>query len=120
RIRAVLRRSGRAPKAVEVLETGVVRLIPSAREALCEGNALTLTTVEYDILEFLIRSAGRTVSRDELTAALYRCRSSPFDRELDVHISNLRKKLGPHGALIRTVRGVGYLFRSDPEEAGGD
>ena len=119
RIRAVLRRAGRAPVAVEVLEAEGVRLIPSAREARCEGADVTLTTVEYDILEFLLRAAGRTVSRDELTAALYRRRASPFDRALDVHISNLRKKLGRHGASIRTVRGVGYLFRSGPGEQGG-
>lgn len=80
---------------------------------------MTLTTVEYDILEFLLRAAGRTVSRDELTAALYRRRASPFDRALNVHISNLRKKLGRRGASIRTVRGVGYLFRSGPGEQGG-
>ena len=47
-----------------------------------------------------------------------RRRASPFDRALDVHISNLRKKLGRHGASIRTVRGVGYLFRSGPGERG--
>jgi two-component system response regulator CpxR len=119
RIRAVLRRTGRAPRAVEALEAGAVRLIPSAREVRVDGAPVDLTTVEYDILEFLARAAGRTVSRDELTAALYRRRASPFDRALDVHISNLRKKLGPHGALIRTVRGVGYLFRDGPEAGGG-
>jgi two-component system response regulator CpxR len=73
---------------------------------------LNLTTTEYDILEQLVRSAGRTVSRDELVALLYQRRATPFDRALDVHVSHLRKKLGPDGALIRTVRGVGYLFGS--------
>jgi two-component system, OmpR family, response regulator CpxR len=115
RIHAVLRRSGQAPRAAEVLEEGRVRLIPTAREALCEGTAVALTTVEYDILEFLVRAAGRIVSRDELTVALYQRRASPFDRAVDVHVSHLRKKLGRHGSLIRTVRGVGYLFRSGPE-----
>jgi two-component system response regulator CpxR len=115
RIHAVLRRVGQAPRAVEVLEAGGVRLFPSARETLCDGAAVALTTVEYDILEFLVRAAGRIVSRDELTTALYQRRASPFDRAVDVHISHLRRKLGRHGALIRTVRGVGYLFRSGPE-----
>jgi two-component system response regulator CpxR len=119
RIRAVLRRAGRAPKEAEVLEAGGVRLIPSAREALSDGEAISLTTVEYDTLEFLVRAAGRVVSRDELTAALYRRRASPFDRSLDMHISNLRKKLGRHGSLIRTVRSVGYLFCVGPEAPGG-
>jgi two-component system response regulator CpxR len=115
RVRAVLRRAGRAPSPVDVLEVGGVRLVPAAREALCEGSGLALTTAEFDVLEFLVRAAGRVVSRDELTAALYHRRASPFDRALDVHVSNLRKKLGRHGSLIRTVRGVGYLFRPGPE-----
>jgi two-component system response regulator CpxR len=54
------------------------------------------------------------VSRDELTAALYRRRASPFDRAIDVHVSRLRKKLGRFGSRIRTVRGVGYLYRFGP------
>lgn len=115
RMRALMRRAGRFPTMPETLTAGPIRLIPSGREAQCEGAVLELTTVEYDLLEFLVRAAGRVVSREELTAALYRRRANPFDRALDVHVSNLRKKLGEHGALIRTVRGVGYLFRSEPE-----
>ncbi len=88
------------------------------REASSDGALLTLTTVEYDILEFLVNAAGRVVSRDELTAALYRRRATKFDRTLDMHICNLRKKLDRHSALIGTVRGVGYLFRSVPEPPG--
>jgi two-component system response regulator CpxR len=110
RIRAVLRRSGQSPKEVESLEAGGVRLLPSAREVFAGGTAVMLTTVEYDILEFLLHAAGRVVSRDELSIALYRRRSAQFDRSIDVHISNLRRKLGRHGGLIRTVRSVGYLF----------
>ncbi len=111
RIRAVLRRVGAGPKEADVLEAGGIKLIPSAREALFEGSPLALTTVEYDILEFLVHAAGRIVPRAELMAALYRRRSTRFDRTLDMHVCNLRKKLGPSGSLIRTVRGVGYLFR---------
>ena len=53
--------------------------------------------------------------RDELTAALYQRRATKFDRTLDMHICNLRKKLGGHGSLIGTVRGVGYLCRLGPD-----
>ena len=60
-----------------------------------------------------LQAAGRVVTRDELTASLYRRRASPFDRAVDMHVSNLRKKLGARGDRIRTVRGVGYLFRAD-------
>jgi two-component system response regulator CpxR len=119
RIRAVLRRSGQISKDAEILEAGGVKLIPSAREALSDGLPVALTTVEYDILEFLVNSAGRVVSRDELMAALYRRRSTPFDRTLDMHICNLRRKLGRHGPLIRTVRSVGYLFQAGVDTGGG-
>ncbi len=115
RIRAVLRRTSRIPTTGELIEAGGIKLITKAREVVCEGTALAVTTVEYDILEYLVRAAGRIVSRDELTAALYRRQATPFDRVLDMHISNLRKKLGRHGSLIHTVRGVGYLFRTSLE-----
>ncbi|WP_099092002.1 response regulator transcription factor [Paludisphaera borealis] len=114
RARAVLRRSGRPAQAVDRLEVDGIRLIPSAREVWREGEIVPVTTIEYDILEFLIRSAGRIITRDELTAALYRRRSSPFDRAIDVHVSRLRKKLGAYGTRILTVRGTGYLFRAGP------
>jgi two-component system, OmpR family, response regulator CpxR len=118
RIRAVLRRAGRAPKEAGVLAAGEIKLIPSARQVSADGAAVAVTTVEYDILEFLVHSAGRIVSRDELTSALYRRRATKFDRTLDMHICNLRKKLGRHGDLIRTVRGVGYLCRIEPDGPG--
>jgi two-component system response regulator CpxR len=100
------------------LQIGELRLIPPAREVILEDRPLPLTTVEYDILEFLAHSAGRIVSRDELTAALYQRRATKFDRTLDMHICNLRKKLGGHGGLIRTVRGVGYLCKVGPDGPG--
>jgi two-component system response regulator CpxR len=118
RIRAVLRRAVRAPKEAEILDAGGIRLIPSARQVFADGAAVAVTTVEYDILEFLVHSAGRIVSRDELTAALYRRRATKFDRTLDMHICNVRKKLGRHGDLIQTVRGVGYLCRMEPDGPG--
>lgn len=114
RIHAILRRLHQTPHPSAVLEAGGIRIVPSAREVHCNDVLLDLTTAEYDILEFLVRSAGRVVSREELTAAIYRRRPMPVDRALDVHISNLRRKLGSHASLITTVRGVGYLFRRSP------
>ncbi|WP_406698661.1 response regulator transcription factor [Singulisphaera sp. Ch08] len=114
RIRAVLRRSGRAPNCGELLEIEELKLITAAREVWCAGTAIPMTTIEYDILEFLARAAGRVVSRDELMSALYQRRASPYDRAIDVHVSRLRKKLGMYGSRIVTVRGVGYLYRSGP------
>ncbi len=111
RIRAVLRRSGQVFEEASVLEASGLRLQLRAREASVDGSPVVLTTVEYDILEDLARAAGRIVPRSELTIALFQRRATPFDRALDTHICNLRRKLGGRGDMIGTVRGVGYLLR---------
>lgn len=107
RIRAILRRS--APReAGDTIERSGIRLEPQARRVLAGGSELDFTSVEYDILELLMRNAGRAVTRDEVSQRLYQRPATPFDRAIDVHISHIRKKLGE--GLIRTVRGVGYQF----------
>jgi two-component system response regulator CpxR len=111
RIRAVLRRSSRGMEGTNALEVGRFRLLPGAREALVDGLPVALTSLEYDILEYLARAAGRVVPRSELSVALFQRHATPFDRALDTHIYNLRKKLGASGDAIGTVRSVGYLFR---------
>jgi two-component system response regulator CpxR len=117
RIQAVLRRAGRGPALkAEVLEANGVRLHPNTRQVSCEGAAVDVTSIEFDILEVLVRSAGRVVSRDDLARFLYNRQSNPMERALDVHMSHLRKKLEAGRNLIRTVRGVGYLFAASDEE----
>jgi two-component system response regulator CpxR len=112
RIRAVLRRSGHVDAAcAQAVEIGGLSLDPRAREVRAGGRLLEVTAIEFDILELLMRSAGRTVTRDELSAVLHQRRSTPYERSLDVHVSHLRKKLeGAGGCSIRTVRGSGYQF----------
>jgi len=111
RVRAVLRRTESAPAApAESFTVGSVRVNPSTREAWSAGKLVDLTSTEFDLLEMLVRSAGRIVSRDEITAALFDREATPYDRFLDVHISHLRKKLQGGPRLIRTIRGVGYMF----------
>ena len=111
RIRAVLRRTeAKLPSAVEALVIGTIRLNATTREVWSAGTPVELTEMEFDLLEMLIRSAGRVVSREEITAALFEREATPYDRFLDVHISHLRKKLAGGRKLIRTVRGVGYVF----------
>ncbi len=121
RVRAVLRRTRQTTQVkAELLEAGPVRLHSGTREAWLEGAALELTGLEFDILEYLVRSAGRVVSRDQLMTALYQREANPFERSLDVHISHLRKKLEGQRDLIRTIRGSGYLFvGNDAVEAAG-
>jgi two-component system response regulator CpxR len=111
RVRAVLRRADTARwKDSTVLSIGDIRLNPATREAWVAGSAVELTAAEFDLLEMLMRSAGRVVSREEITAALFEREATPYDRFLDVHISHLRTKLERGKKLIRAVRGVGYVF----------
>jgi two-component system response regulator CpxR len=116
RVRAVLRRVEPRPQSGRIEVNGVV-LDPGSREVICDGRKVELTTIEFDILEQLMRAAGRVLSRDQLAEALYNRKSTPFDRAMDMHISHLRKKLECGGrVLIKTVRGVGYQFaRTDGE-----
>ncbi len=119
RIRAVLRRSNRAGALVnEIVEAGPLKLTPASHESWIDDARLELTTIEFEILLILARSAGRIISRGELTAAIHQRPASPLERSLDVHVSHLRRKLGELGALIRTIRGVGYLFQ--PQAVQGD
>ena len=121
RIRAVLRRSGRvARRRSECSEVNGVQAGAGHARGLVRRAALELTTIEFDILELIVRSAGRVVSRNELSAAIYQRPASPLDRSLDVHVSHLRRKLGPLGGLIRTIRGVGYLFCAEVDRAPRD
>jgi two-component system response regulator CpxR len=114
RIQAVLRRAGRGPALKpEVLEANGVKLNANTREVHRQGELVEITSIEYDILEVLVRSAGRVVSRDDLARFLYNRQANPLERALDVHVSHLRKKLERGRTLIRTVRGVGYMFASE-------
>jgi two-component system response regulator CpxR len=111
RVRAVLRRlRGDRVAAGGVAEAGGVRLMPSSREARIDGERVDLTAVEFDLLEHLVRHAGRKVLRDDLTRAAWGRQASPLDRALDVHISRLRRKIKAAGTRIVTVRGVGYML----------
>ena len=111
RVRAVLRRADTARwKDSTVLSIGDIRLNPATREAWVAGAAVELTAAEFDLLEMLMRSAGRVVTREEITAALFEREATPYNRFLDVHISHLRTKLERGKKLIRAVRGVGYVF----------
>jgi two-component system response regulator CpxR len=111
RVRAVLRRSEPLARPESpAMTSGNLRMDPATREVWSAGRPVELTGMEFDLLELLVRSGGRVVSREEITAALFEREATPYDRFLDVHISHLRKKLDDGPRLIRTIRGVGYLF----------
>jgi len=109
RVRAILRRAEPQDGGGRIEVSGVV-LDPASREVSSGGTRVALTTLEFAILEILMRSAGRVVSRDDLMEALYNRKTTPFDRSIDMHISHLRRKLERGRPLINTVRGVGYQF----------
>jgi two-component system response regulator CpxR len=112
RIRAVMRRwRGGALTKSESYRSGFLELNVAAQSVQYGGEPLDVTGTEFQILELLVRAAGRVVSRDEISAVLYQRESSPFERGVDVHVSHLRKKLDSKGlAQIVTLRGVGYIF----------
>ena len=112
RVRAVLRRTAERPIAMESpIEIGGIELRPQTREVRRAGVLIEMTSFEFDILNVLMRMAGRVVSRDELAAILYHREATPYERSIDVHISHLRKKLETKGGtVIRTIRGIGYQF----------
>lgn len=112
RIRAILRRTSRAATTAEPLVVGDLRLDPRAQEVWLNDVPLNLTSVEFALLETLLREAGRVLTREQLTDAVLGRKLGPFDRVIDVHVSNVRKKLGAsdHGPRIKAIRGSGYLF----------
>ena len=92
RIRAILRRIEPDSPATRLEVNGVI-LDSGSREVSLDGRRIEVTTIEFDILELLMRSAGRVLSRDALMEALYNRKATPYDRSMDMHISHLRKKL---------------------------
>ena len=108
RMRAILRRSLRVSGDERPLYAGDLQLYAGAREVYLEGSPVLLTSVEFSLLETLLREAGRIVSRERLTEIVLGRELRPFDRVIDVHVSNLRRKLG--NERIKTVRGSGYIF----------
>ncbi len=119
RMRAVLRRTGLASLARPERFSASGLVLDTGTRAVHVGDgAVPVTSTEYEILEYLVRHAGRIVPRDELMVVVCQREASSLDRSLDVHISRLRRKLGDRAQLIRTVRGVGYLFCLDTAQAG--
>jgi len=117
RMRAVLRRSGSLDqKSLLVRTFEGIEIDNQAREVRVEGRVIELTALEFDILDMLVRSAGRIVSREEITETLLDRGATPYDRALDVHVSHLRGKLEHGRSLIRTIRGVGYMFTAQREQ----
>jgi DNA-binding response OmpR family regulator len=114
RIRAILRRSRKSSEqdVPEIIRVGDVELDPATRTVLHHGKPVELTSVEFELLQALLREAGRVVTREALVDQVLGRKFSPFDRSIDMHVSKVRKKLGDSDDEdhIKTVRGAGYIF----------
>lgn len=84
----------------------------AAREASIDSSTLTLTGTEYEILTLLCKNAGEVVSKEQISEEVLGRRLASFDRSIDMHVSNIRKKIAEHipGERIKTMRGTGYVF----------
>ncbi len=120
RIRAIFRRTRETPAAVpvrpdheEVLSVGDISMSLATRTVTCSHAPVDLTSVEFNVLELLLRNAGNVVTREQIASVALGRPLNIFDRSVDVHVSRLRKKLSIcAGAdeLIRPIRGTGYFL----------
>lgn len=120
RVRALLRRAevtAGGPRGGQGgLRVGDLAMHVGAHTVKCGERPLNLTSTEFAILEVLLLSAGQVVSKADLSERALRRRLGRFDRSLDMHISNLRQKIGPlpgGGERIKTIRGVGYQYLAE-------
>ena len=112
RLRAILRRATQAEEtqqlASEKLQIEDVEVSVSGRSAKRNGEEIPLTAVEFDLLVELLKNAGNIVKKEDLSVQILERKLSPFDRSLDMHVSNLRRKLD--NDKIKTIRSVGYIY----------
>lgn len=108
RVRALLRRANTAGQR---LQLGALELDRIHRRAWLAGRPLSLTTKEYAVLAWLMSHADRPVGRAELLTEVWETENDPGSNLVEVHVSRLREKLGPHAHMVETVRGAGYRFR---------
>jgi DNA-binding response OmpR family regulator len=122
RIAAVLRRTGstRAKTEEEIITLGDIEMDHRTRTVRRGGEKIELTVVEYSLLEKLLNTPGRIIQRAELVKEVLHRNLSPFDRSIDTHVANLRRKLGHRVdgvERIKTVRGIGYIYATPDEKA---
>jgi DNA-binding response OmpR family regulator len=121
RLRAILRRTNSTGvPSGHPLHLADVELHPESRSVSRGGQPVTLTGAEFDLLHTFLRSPGKIISREDLTQAALGRPMSAMDRSIDVHVSNLRRKLGPYDGeqeRIKAIRGSGYVYLLPGEQA---
>jgi len=111
RVKALLRRSEVAAEPGEVVKAGTLTIDAGRRTVTLAGKPVALTLTEFNILKALADRRGRVISREDLIAIARGEHVAVIDRTVDVHVVALRRKLGRHGDIIETVRGVGYRLK---------
>lgn len=113
RINAILRRVTSSPGNDKNIQIDDIELRPASRQVLCAGTDITLTSTEFNLVHLLLQEAGRVVCKAELYRRVLGREAVAFDRAIDMHISNIRRKLGPAAdgnERIDTIRGSGYQW----------
>ena len=116
RLRAILRRidtESSDNSEPDTLEVNDLQIALGSRSTSYQSQPVTLTGAEFTVLELLMRSAGKAISKEDLTEQALGRKLAPYDRSIDVHVSNIRKKLAGLGAskdLIINIRGAGYML----------
>ena len=115
RVKSVLRRTAKKQNEDEIIKIGPVTINTQRYEVHVNSSKIELTTTEFKILEVLAEGRGRVYTRDQLLKKkrLWGDDKLVYDRTIDVHIKNLRDKLGPAGHMIKTVRSIGYKLEED-------
>jgi two-component system, OmpR family, response regulator CpxR len=124
RVRAIFRRTreaapGHRNEHDEVLDVGEISMSLATRTVTCSNLPVDLTSVEFNVLELLLRNAGSVVTREQIAEVALGRPLNAFDRSVDVHVSRLRKKLGAcpgTDELIRPIRGIGYFLAAEASE----
>ncbi|MDP6546808.1 MAG: response regulator transcription factor [Phycisphaerae bacterium] len=115
RISALLRRAEAAPAGGDTLSIGPIEIDLGRHRVQVDGQDITLTLTEFRLLATIVQAGGRVLQRDQLIDSAMGADAIVIDRTIDVHMTALRKKLGPARRYIRTVRGVGYKLAGDDE-----
>lgn len=112
RIKAILKRSAPPSEGVGILHCQRISLDGDRHEVKVGADVVELTTTEFKLLAFLLENQGRVVSRDQLLDKVWGYNYGGMTRTVDTHVQRLREKLGPEGACLQTVRGIGYKLES--------
>jgi DNA-binding response OmpR family regulator len=119
RVRAVLRRAhgGQPESPGQRVVRGPVVIEPERHRVIIDGERRTFTPTEFRLLQALATQPGRVFTRDQLISRVIGDQAVVIDRNIDVHVRSVRRKLGRHRDLIETIRGIGYTFREAEEAA---